>query len=105
MHTVIGKWQLGLHASFDWEKTVTSNTRISNVEKFNLEIISNLVGLGVGCVWRVRVGWDSWVCVLGVCVGVCVEGGGHDYRGCYVTGDSRLNFSRSSFLMLPATLV
>ena len=29
---------------------------------------------------------------------------GHDYRGCYVIGDSRLKFSRSSYLILPATL-
>ena len=30
--------------------------------------------------------------------------GGHAYRGCYVIGDSRLNFLRSSYLRLPATL-
>ena len=36
--------------------------------------------------------------------GVCVGGGGHDFRGCYVIGDSRLNFSRSSYSRLPATL-
>ena len=49
-------------------------------------------------------GVGDCVCVLGVWGG---GGGwlGHDYRGCYVIGDSRLNFSRYSNLRLPATLI
>jgi len=35
-------------------------------------------------------------------VGVRGGGGGYDDRGCYVIRDSRLNFSKSSYLILPA---
>ena len=56
---------------FKREKTVTSNTRISNLEKFDLELISNLVGV--------------WVVVVVVCVWSWFF---HDYRGCYVIGDA-----------------
>ena len=49
-------------------------------------------GLAMCVVWLVMVVGRVW--------GV----GGHDYWGCYVIGDSRLNFSRSSYSRLPATL-
>ena len=53
------RYQIKVASTAKQEKTVTSNTRISNVEKFNLELILNLVGVGVG--W----GGDLGVCVEG----------------------------------------
>ena len=52
---------------------VTSNTRISNLEKFNLELISNLVGVGLGgCGVRVLGGVVKGVsCGVGDDSGVC----------------------------------
>ncbi len=35
-------------------------------------------------------------------VSVCFGVEGHDYRGCYVIGDLRLNLSRSWYSILPA---
>ena len=49
---------------------------------------------GLGVCWGLG-------CVLMVGLGVGL--GWHDYWGCYVFGDSRLNFLRSSYLILPAT--
>jgi len=60
------------------EKSLISNMRTSNLEKFYRE--SRLWG-GIG---------------LGVGVGM------HDYTVCYVTGDLRSNFSRSSYSILLA---
>jgi len=82
------------------------NLEYKNLEKFNLELISNLfkVGMGVCGVWVwggvVRgVCWEVGV-VLGCVWGVCVL----DYRGCFVIRDSRSNYSRSSYSMLLVTL-
>ena len=55
------------------------------LEKFNLESRWVCVGMGV----------------LGVCG--CWGRGDHYYRGYYVIGESRLNFSRSSYSISPAT--
>ena len=55
-----------------WEKTVTSNTRISNLENGNLELILNRIGVCLG-VCGVGVGYGGWGSVLGV---VVVGGGG-----------------------------
>jgi len=72
------------------EKSLISNPRTSSLKKLNLKLISNLV----------RRVWDG-VREGGGCVG-CVwgggGGGGHGYRGCYVMGDSRSNYSISSYL-------
>ena len=52
-------------------KALISNTRTSNLEKSNLELISNLIGVNVGVCEVLR---------FGGMFGVCVGGGGHDYR-------------------------
>ncbi len=55
------------------EKSLISNTRNTVLEKFNLELMSNLIGVCVQCAWGVcGVLGDMCVCVLGVLGDMCV---------------------------------
>ncbi len=58
------------------------------------------ISLGGSHKFRIR---EPLISNLAGCVGGgCVLGCEHDFRGCYVIGDSRLNFLRSLYLILPA---